>query len=114
MLLTPWRQECRSHLKSSHNYHVEIINISSVSVITKLRAGQLEFDSRHEFIFPATNSRPILELIRPPMKCILGTIYPEVKRPGRQTNRSPPSRFVVINACSYTYTPLYIHGVVFN
>jgi hypothetical protein len=62
-----------------------------------------------------------------PVRRILGALSPEVKRPGRKTDHSPPSIAKVKNAWSYTSTPPYLlitrclskhrirfHGTVFS
>jgi hypothetical protein len=62
-----------------------------------------------------TASRPVLGPIQPPIQWVPWALSQEVKRPGREADRSPPSSTEVKNAMSYTSTPsVRLHGVVFN
>jgi hypothetical protein len=44
-------------------------------------------------------------LYQTPIQWILGALSPEVKRPGREADHSPPSSAQVKNAWNYTSTP---------
>jgi len=55
--------------------------------------------------FLATGSRPALGPTQPPIQLVPGALSVAVKRPGRETDRSPPSSAEVMNAWSYTSTP---------
>jgi len=59
------------------------------------------------FLF-ATASRPALSLTQLPIQWVPVSLSPEVKRPVRETDRSPPSTVVVKNAWSCISTPLYV------
>jgi hypothetical protein len=48
------------------------------------------------FLF-ATGSRPAQEHTQPPIKWVPGALTPGVKRPGRETDHSSPSRAEVKN-----------------
>jgi hypothetical protein len=53
----------------------------------------------------------------PPASYPVGTwgSFPGVKRPGRETDHSPPSNAEVKNAWSYTFAaPILLHGVVLS
>jgi hypothetical protein len=51
----------------------------------------------------------------PPIQCVPGDFFLGVKRPGRETDHSPPSSAEVKNAWSYTSTPpIRLHGVVLS
>jgi hypothetical protein len=99
-----------------------------LSTETRLRAGRLGFDSRHRrgILFP-TASRPTLEPTQLPIQRESGAPNPEIKRPGREADHSPPSSAEVKNAWSYTSTPQHVfivwclikqnvrlHGMVFK
>jgi len=59
--------------------------------------------------FPSiTAPRPALDSTQPAITCVQGTVFPKVKRPGREDNNSPPSSVEVKNAWSYTSTPTYV------
>jgi hypothetical protein len=60
---------------------------SSVSIVTRLRAGRPEFGSRQAvgIFLPATASRPTLELIQAPIHWVRGVLSSEVNQPGRLT-----------------------------
>jgi hypothetical protein len=79
--------------------------------------GVLGFDSRRgleTFLF-TTVSRTALGPTQPPIQWVPGAISLEVKRPGREADRSPPSSAKVKNAWSYTSTPpIRLHGVVLS
>jgi hypothetical protein len=69
-----------------------------------LRAGQTGFDSRHNYlIFPYSKaSRPALKLIKPADQCVPGALSPEIKRPMRETDHSPPSSAKIKNGLAIT------------
>jgi hypothetical protein len=78
---------------------------SSVSSVTKLRVVRLRFDSRQRQIFLlATTSRPALGLTQ----WLLGSLSPEIKRLGRETDHLPSSSAGVKNARNYTSSPSYV------
>jgi hypothetical protein len=56
------------------------------------------------FLF-VTGSRPALGPTQPPIRWVPGALSPEVKRPGREADHSPPSSVEVKNAWRYTSTP---------
>jgi hypothetical protein len=67
---------------------------SSLGIATVLRAGRSAFDARQGFgifLFATAVSRPALEYTQPPIQWILGSLSLRVKRPGRETDDSPPS-----------------------
>jgi hypothetical protein len=79
---------------------------SSVSIVTRLRAGRPGFDSgQGKRIFLVTVSRPAVGPTQPPIQWAPGAVSPGVKRPGREADHSHPSNAVVKNAWSYTSTP---------
>jgi hypothetical protein len=83
---------------------------SSVSTVTRLRAVRSGFDSRQgqrTDVF-ASAFIPALGPIQPPIQWVLDALSPEVKRPGREADHSPPSSAEVKNAWSYTSTPQYV------
>jgi len=50
-----------------------------------------------------------------PIQWVRGALTPGLKRPGLETDHSPPSSTQIKNACSSTSTtPVHIHGVVLN
>jgi hypothetical protein len=53
------------------------------------------------FLF-ITASRPTLGPTQPPIQLLPGIFSPEVKRPGRETDHSPPSSAEVKNVWRYT------------
>jgi hypothetical protein len=83
----------------------------SVGIATRLRAGRSVrsgLDSRRELgiFLLVTASRPALGLTQLPIQCIPRVVLsPEVKWPGREAERSPPSSTEVNNTWSYTSTP---------
>jgi hypothetical protein len=79
---------------------------SSVSSVTRLRAGRPGLDSLpgQECLLIATASRPVLGPTQPYIQWVPGTLSPGVKRPGREDDHLPPSSAEVKNTCSYTST----------
>jgi len=74
-------------------------------------AVQLPAEAGIFFLFAIT-SRSTLGPSQPPSQWVLGAISPEVKRPGREADHSPPSSAEVKNERSYTsirHTSLW-HG----
>jgi hypothetical protein len=65
------------------------------------------FQSRQglEIFLFTTVSRPIREPTQPPIPWVPGALSLGVKRPGRETDQSPPSSAKVKNAQSYTSPP---------
>jgi hypothetical protein len=85
---------------------------SSVSIVTRLRAGRAGFDSwqgqlRDVFNF-AIASRPDLGPTQRPNEWIQAALSLGIKRPGRQADHSPPSSAEIKNAWSYTSVPPYV------
>jgi hypothetical protein len=83
---------------------------SSVSIVSRLRAGRLGFESRQGlgiFLF-ATASRTALGPTHPPVQWVPAALSLGVKRPGREADHSPPSSAEVENAWSYIPTPQYV------
>jgi hypothetical protein len=80
-----------------------------------LRAGRAEFDSRQRqqvFLF-STASRPALALTQPAIQWVREALSPGAKRPGLETDHSPPSAEVK-NSDTIRPLPRRVHGVVFN
>jgi hypothetical protein len=65
--------------------------------------------------FFATASRPPPVPTQPPIQWVLGSLFPEIKRPRRAADHSSPSSAKFKNAWSYTSTPsIRLHGVVLS
>jgi hypothetical protein len=84
----------------------------SVSIVTRLRAGRQEFDSREgnegiSFLF-VTGSIPPLGRTQPHIQWVPGDLLLGAKRPGLEPVHLYPSTAEVKNACSYTSTPSYV------
>jgi len=73
------------------------------------RLDDLGFETRQGLgIFQFTTvSRPALEPTLPPIQWVPGVLSLEVKRPGRETDHSPPSSAEVNNVWRYNSTPQY-------
>jgi hypothetical protein len=72
---------------------------SSVSIVTRLRAGRPGFDSRQwQGLLFAIASRPALRSTHPPFQWVPKYLPSEVKRPWREADHSPPSTTEVKNA----------------
>jgi hypothetical protein len=83
---------------------------SSVTIVTRLRAERLRFDSWQEqgiYVFDTT-SRPALELTQPSIQWVPGVLSPELKWPYREADHSPLSSAEVKNTWSYTSSPPYV------
>jgi hypothetical protein len=73
-----------------------------------LRAGQQRGRSSSpgkvkNFLF-STSSRPVLWPTQPPVQSVSGSCSPEIKRPGREADHSPPTSTEVKNTWIYTST----------
>jgi hypothetical protein len=90
----------------------QITNYSSVGIALGygLEIGFLGFDSRRglEIFLFSTASRTALGPTQPPLQWVAGALSLGVKRPGRETDHSPPSTAEVKNAWSYTSAPQYV------
>jgi hypothetical protein len=85
---------------------------SSVSVVTRIRAGRSGFDSsKGEIFFCATVSRTALGLTQPPIQWVSNALSPKLKRQGREADHSAPPSTVVKNTWNYTSTPMCFFGV---
>jgi hypothetical protein len=66
------------------------------------------------FLFD-TMSRPALRPTQPPIQWVLGAPSLEVKRPGGEADRSPPSSAEVKECAElYLHSPIQLHGVVLS
>jgi hypothetical protein len=82
-----------------------------------LRTGWSGFESwcRLGIFLFTTASRTALRPTQPPIQRVPGALSLGVKRPGRETDHSPPSSAEVRNAWSYTSThPIRLYGVVLS
>jgi hypothetical protein len=68
---------------------------------------ELESGRGQDFLLP-TPSRPVLGPTQSPIQWVPGALSPEVKRPGREADHSPPTSAEVKNSWIYTSTPLYV------
>jgi hypothetical protein len=58
-----------------------------------------------------TSSRPVLGPTQPPIQWVSGALSPEIKRPGREINHSPPSSAEVKKTWIYkSAPPIRLHG----
>jgi hypothetical protein len=95
-----------------------IDNLKSISIsATRWTIGVLGFDSRRGlgiFLF-TTESRTALGPTQPPIQWIPGALSLEVKRPGRETDHSPPS-IAEVKKCVelYLHSLIRLHGVVLS
>jgi hypothetical protein len=66
------------------------------------------------FLLTAT-SRTVLGPTQPPIQWVRGAFSVGVKRPGRETDQSPPSSTEVKEGEElYFHSPIRLHGVVFS
>jgi len=75
-----------------------------------LTIGILGFHSRQglRICLFTTASRMALGPTQTPIQWVPGSLFLEVKRPGREADRSSPSGAEVKNAWKYTSTPQYV------
>jgi hypothetical protein len=74
-----------------------------------VQTGRLKFD------FFDTMSIPVLEPIQPPFQWVPRALSLGVKRPGRESNHSPPSRAEVEECVDlYLHCPIRLHGMVLS
>jgi hypothetical protein len=87
------------------------------SYSARLRAGWsgVQIPEQLGISFFTTTARPALRPTQPPLQWVPGALSPEGRRPGRETDHSPPSSAEVKNEWSYTSTPrIRLHGVVLS
>jgi len=100
---------------------------TSVTVVTRFRAGWLGFDSRQGFLLFTTASRMALGPTQPLIQWVPGAFFSGVKRPGRGVYNSPPLSAKVKYAWSCISTlphifmmwclvkhGILLHGLVFS
>jgi hypothetical protein len=92
------------------------INISrdnSVNVATGWTAG-VRFSSGLRDCFYSTASRLVMGLTQPPIQWVQRALSPVLKRPGHETDHSPPSSAKVKNDGAIPSLPISLHGMVLN
>jgi hypothetical protein len=92
-------------------------SLSSLSTVTRLRAGLPRFDSRRgQELFVFVNaSRPALVATHPSIQWVPAANSMGVKWPGREADHSPQSSAKVKNEWSYYFhTSICLQGVVLN
>jgi hypothetical protein len=68
-----------------------------------------------DFLLFTTETRPALGPTQAPIQWVPGGSFPGIKRPGRETDHTPPSSTEVQNAWSSTSTPsIRCHGMVLS
>jgi hypothetical protein len=84
--------------------------LSSVSIVTGLRAGRPGVDSqqRQGFFLFVTVSGPALVPNQPPLQWVPWTLSPDIKRPEREDDLPPSCNAEDKNARSYSSNPPYI------
>jgi hypothetical protein len=60
------------------------------------------------------SSRPALGSTQPPIQLVPVALCPEVKRPGRKTDHTPPTSAEIENVGLYNDSPKRLHSVVLN
>jgi hypothetical protein len=112
-LLLSWLVMIPSFCASLRDSLPEFYQLSRYS--DGLRTGQPEFDSRHDKIFLfSTAFRETLGPTQPPNQWVPGEISQEVMRPGRESDRSPPSSAEVKNGGTVLPLPVCLHGILLN
>jgi len=95
----------------AYEYVNHLQNGSPAIIETRLRTGRSGFNSRKgqwwDFFLFATALRLALGPTEPPIKWISGALNPDIKRLGRETDHSHPSRAEAKKAWSYAFTPHY-------
>jgi len=77
--------------------------------------GSIPSRGNDVLFFFATAFKSVLVRTQPPVQWVPGNLTQGVKRPGRETNHSPPCSAEVKNWWSCTSTPsIHLHVVVFN
>jgi hypothetical protein len=71
------------------------------------RSSRVRFQGRMGIFLFITAFRTALRPTQPLIQGVAGAISLEVKRSGRETDHSPPSKAEVKNVWSYTSTPQY-------
>jgi hypothetical protein len=76
----------------------------------------LGFSARERdfLLFTSTASTPTTGLTQRPLQWLPGTISPEVKRPGRESDHSPPSSAVIKDGGGIRQLPIHFYGLVLS
>jgi hypothetical protein len=69
--------------------------------------GRTSSPSKGKIFRLSTSSKPVLGPTPPPIQWVPGALSPEVRRPGREADHSPPTSVEVKNTWIYTSTPPY-------
>jgi hypothetical protein len=69
--------------------------------------GRSSSPGRVKNVLFSKSSRPAVRSTKPPIQWVPGLLSPEVKRPGREVNHSPPTSAEVKKMWTYTSTPPY-------
>jgi hypothetical protein len=80
-------------------------------VVTRLRVGQLGFDSQEgqEIFLLATASRPALRATQPPIQWVLRVLSLGIKWTGYEADHTPPSSAKVKKEWSFSSTLPYVY-----
>jgi hypothetical protein len=75
--------------------------------------GSIPGRGGERIFFFVTVSRPVVRPTKPPIQWVPGTLSLGVKRPGRESDHSPPS-ITEVKECLelYLYSHIHLHGVV--
>jgi hypothetical protein len=88
--------------------HVLLSRDSSVAIETGCGLDGRDSNlGRGKIFLFSTTPRPALRPTQPLIQWVPGALSPEVKRPGRKADHSPPSNAEVKNTWIYTSTPPY-------
>jgi hypothetical protein len=98
--------------------HRIVITDGQVMNMTIAQQGTAKMNFKYHksnyFVF-TTASRTALGPTQHPIQWVQRSLFPGVKRPGREADHSPPSSAEVGNVCDYTSThPIRLHGVALS
>jgi hypothetical protein len=84
-------------------HHILFINVSILTIfrnfytVVGIATGYGLDDGRVKNFLFSTSSRQAMGSTQPPIQCVPGALSPGIKRPGRETDHSPPTNAEVKN-----------------
>jgi hypothetical protein len=99
-ILNAYRAKLTLPLRSNFQYRSSLISIHVDMNTNCLNRSHLP----PHFLF-STSSRPALGPTQPPIQWVTGALFPRVKRPGRESDHSPPFSAEVKKTWIYKSTP---------
>jgi hypothetical protein len=102
---------CGIHLKlqDDRSHYDAVANVTmDFSLLYRLDDGAFGIRVPEVSKIFSASSRPVMGPTQPPIQRVPGALSLGVKRPGRESDHTPPTSIQMENTCSYISTPRYV------